>query len=101
MLVFTGKSLNVSQVPVKKEKEKVASTTYLLKLSTVCDLTAGDTVYPGSRNKWKLQLKKVASGVDHRSATKIMTVHCHTADAVGTRLKVKTFTARNPHPTPP
>ena len=41
---------------------------YQLKLSVLCDLTAGDTLHPGSRSKWKLQLDKIA--------------HCHTADAI-------------------
>ena len=43
---------------------------YQLKLSVLCDLTAGDTLHPapGSRSKWKLRLDKIA--------------HCHTADAI-------------------
>ena len=56
---------NASLVPVKNE---VTSTKYRLKLSTAKTvLLAGDTLYTGSRSKWKLRLNKIASGVDQQA----------------------------------
>ena len=35
---------------------------------------AGDTLYPGSRSKWKLQLNKITPGVDQQAKQPRFTV---------------------------
>ena len=60
---------------------------------------AGDTLYPGSRSKWKLQLNKITSSVD-QLASKAMKAHCHTKSCTHHILEMNPCPPPPPPPTP-